>query len=244
MYWRVARALLASVVALLMRVSKKSRRTAVRGGNCEAVRQLQAYGLSLLRFAGMVVRATLRNPYWASSPAALIRPLGRMASTPRRSAQISLNLKKPRWTRRGGTELFSEAARGRPVRGCERNFVQRQRRPGTPSALASQQSDLGRSAWALLWRRGATRRRRGAARWRRGAACWRGGATRWRAVSVLGIALLVAALGAALLVTSLAGLLLRSGILAVVPSIITAISPRGLRIRRCRDHHASAREQR
>ena len=42
MYWRVARTLLASVVALLMRLSKKRRRTTVRGGNCEAVRQLSS----------------------------------------------------------------------------------------------------------------------------------------------------------------------------------------------------------
>jgi hypothetical protein len=58
----------------------------------------QADGLSLLRLAGMVVRATLRNPYveQASSPTAPIRRSERMPSTPRRSAQISLNLKKPR----------------------------------------------------------------------------------------------------------------------------------------------------
>ena len=58
----------------------------------------QASGLSLLRLAGMVVREALRNPYveHAPSPTAPIRPSERMRSTPRPSAQISRNLKKPR----------------------------------------------------------------------------------------------------------------------------------------------------
>ena len=61
---------------------------------------------------------------------------------------------------------------------------------------------------------------------------------------MLGIALLVTALGAAFLVTGFAGLLLRPGTLAVVPPIVTAIPPGGLRIRGCCDHHASACEKR
>ena len=104
-------------------------------------------------------------------------------------------------------------------------------------------ADVGRWAWGyfggvgLLWRRGATC-------WRRGATCWRRGATCWRAILVLGLALLLTALGAALLVTGFAVLLLLPGTLAVVPPIITAITPGGLRIRGCCDHHASACEKR
>ena len=63
MYWRVARVLLASVVALLMSVSKRRRRTPVRGGNCEAVRQLSSMRPLTPPISGMVVRAALRNPY-------------------------------------------------------------------------------------------------------------------------------------------------------------------------------------
>ena len=92
-------------------------------------------------------------------------------------------------------------------------------------------------AVGLLCRRGAACCRRGAARGRRGATCW-------RAVFVLGVALLVTALRAALLITGFAGLLLRPGSLAVVPPIITAIPPGGLRVRRGCDHHASACEKR
>jgi hypothetical protein len=61
---------------------------------------------------------------------------------------------------------------------------------------------------------------------------------------VFGLALPLTALGATLLVTGFAGLLLRPGTLAVVPPIITAIAPGGLRISGCCDHHASACEKR
>ena len=81
MYWRVARALLASVVALLMRVSKRRHRTSVRGGNCEAVRQLSSIRPRTPPISGDGSSRRIKKP---------LRGRSRAIPLPRRSAHTWL----------------------------------------------------------------------------------------------------------------------------------------------------------
>ena len=198
---------------------------------------LEARGLSLLSISGDGSSRSIKKP---------LREAGIITDRtdpPAGSDAEHAATFRPDLAQTGKTAWWRAEAKVSRAAECRRYFT---RTPCVTEKASANAAASVECCWSvgLLWRRGATGCWRWATSCRRGATRCGSGATRWRVVLVLGRALLLTTLGAALLVSSFAGLVLLPGTLAVVAPIITTISPGGLRIRGCCDHHASAYEKR